>query len=97
MIAYKSALLILFGLAVTLYACDKLMDTSPKKLPAKLGFEFAIDEYELLDDKHAHAPQGEQNQARFIIDSGFMVIENIEFDGRRQHGAATMSLWVQEQ
>ncbi len=89
MITNKSTLFIVFSLFMALSACEKLMDTSPEKLPAKLTFEFAIDQYELIDDKDDNASQG-NNQSRFIIDSGFMTIENIEFDGRRQHGATNV-------
>lgn len=89
MITSKSTLIVVFSLFMTLSACEKLMDTSPEKLPAKLAFEFAIDQYELIDDKDGNASQG-NNQSRFIIDSGFMAIENIEFDGRRQHGATNV-------
>ncbi len=90
MIANKSAPLILFSLFITLSACDKLMDTSPEKLPTKLKFEFAIDEYDLIEDKDANTSQGTHNQSRFNINRGSIAIENIEFDGRRQHGATSV-------
>jgi hypothetical protein len=77
-------------LVMLLSACDKLMDTSPEKLPARLEFEFAIDECEIIDTKDIPASGGNNNQSKFTIDRGFLSIENIEFDGRRQHGATNV-------
>jgi len=72
---------------LTIYSCEKLLDTAPDKLPAELQFEFAIQGYELLDDKSLPGQENQANQGRFSIGEGQLAIENIEFDGRRQHGA----------
>ncbi len=60
-------------------SCEKIIDTSPKKLPAELEFEFSLQEYEHTEDK--------QGQSKFTIDRGQLVLENIEFDGRQQQVA----------
>ncbi len=86
----KSTVLAIGILFVLLSACDKLMDTSPEKLPARLKFEFAIDECEIIDTKDGNASGGNNNQSKFTIDRGFLSIENMEFDGRRQHGATNV-------
>lgn len=80
--------------------CEKITDPDPDKLPAKLEFSFSMTDFELSEDKDLQNGQTEmitgkdettQNPDagrpnRFVLDSGTMVIENIEFEGRRTQG-----------
>ncbi|MFP4064937.1 MAG: hypothetical protein ACLFN2_01735 [Bacteroidales bacterium] len=80
--------------------CEKITDPDPDKLPAKLKFDFSMTDFELSGDKDLQNGQTEMikvsNQTaynpdagrpdRFVLDSGTMVIENIEFEGRRIQG-----------
>lgn len=90
MIVRKSIILFAGALLMLITACEKLMDPSPEKLPAKLEFEFAIDEFESEETDDNTASQGSKNQSKFTIDRGFLAVENIEFDGRRKHGATSV-------
>ena len=90
------ALALLFAFA----GCEKITDPDPDKLPAKLKFDFSMTSFELSGDKDLQNGQTEmvtvqdetaQNPGagrpgRFVLDSGTMVIENIEFEGRRTQG-----------
>ncbi len=90
MIVRKSIVLFAGILLIFITACEKLMDTSPEKLPAKLEFEFAIDAFESEEADDNTGSQVVKNQSKFTIDHGFLAIENIEFDGRRKHGATNV-------
>ncbi len=81
------ALLAIIPLMLIFLSCEQLLDTAPEKLPAKLQFEFAIQEYELPGEKGVPKAASNKSQERFAIEKGQITVENIEFDGRRQHGA----------
>ncbi len=72
-----------------LSSCEKIFDTPDEKKPTELRFEFAMGVLELSEDKDGVDNNGEKLQkasSKFTIESGFIAISNIEFDGRRQEG-----------
>ncbi len=93
-------ILLTLALLFAFAGCEKITDPDPDKLPAKLKFDFSMTGFELSGDKDLQNGQTEiitvqdetaQNPGagrpdRFVLDSGTMVIENIEFEGRRTQG-----------
>ncbi len=88
-----------FVLLFTFTACDKITDSDPDKLPAKLKFDFSMTDFALSGEKdnetvqpRGAAPTGKQQEGpdgrpnQFVLDSGTMVVRNIEFEGRRTQG-----------
>lgn len=88
-----------FAILFTFTACEKITDSDPDKLPAKLKFDFTMTDFALSGDKDQENTQqngltstdqirqGPDNQHnQFIIDTGTIVIRNIEFEGRRTQG-----------
>ncbi len=79
----KYWLVAVIGSAVLfMFSCERIIDTPKDKLPAELQFEFSLQEYSLTEDK--------QGASNFSIDRGQLVLENIEFDGRRQQAAQSI-------
>ena len=93
-------ILLALGLLFAFTGCEKITDPDPDKLPAKLKFDFSMTSFELSEDKDLQNEQtkmipvqdetaqnpGTGRPNLFVLDSGTMVIENIEFEGRRTQG-----------
>ncbi len=73
---YRAGIL-LAGALFLLASCDKIEDPS-----ARLDFTFSMTGHEVAWD----AAEKETNTG-FSLESGTLVLENIEFDGRREQGA----------
>ncbi len=77
------AMVVLVLPLILISSCEKILDQPDDKKPAELRFEFAMGTHELSDDKFDKANKA---VGKFSVESGFISVSNIEFDGRRQEG-----------
>lgn len=71
----RAYILVVLITAVSLFSCEK----DELKLPSKLNIEFDMDAFSLEDA----APKGGQ---LLVIDESSLIINTIEFDGKREQG-----------